>query len=320
MGQICALRECIDRPDDLQMRRDAGASDLSASVDGGGAPPDLAAQVSGDLAGVRDLATDRDGAVDAGARDLAGVDEGRPDLAGVDEGARDLAGVDEGPRDLAGADLAGVDEGARDLAGVDEGARDLAGADLAGPDMTAPPDMTTPPDFAAPKKRVFVTSVIYPATFGGLTGADASCLARANAAGLGGTWKAWLSDAKTNAADRLAHFSGVYTLVDGTPVAFGWGQLVSGSLLHSINQTESGGAPPAGTNACFGGNKPTAWTATTTMGQLLAGSCTSWTSLAADTVMVWGSPESAGSAWTQYCTSGMADNCKSSAALYCIEQ
>src|SRR5207248_2675590 len=43
-------------------------------------------------------------------------------------------------------------------------------------------------------KRVFVTSVMYDGNLGGLAGADAKCQARATAASLSGTYKAWLSD------------------------------------------------------------------------------------------------------------------------------
>src|SRR5262245_56445509 len=56
---------------------------------------------------------------------------------------------------------------------------------------------------APARMRVFTTSLKYPAALGGLTGADAKCNAAAQAAGLPGTYKAWLSDGYTNALTRL---------------------------------------------------------------------------------------------------------------------
>ncbi len=43
-------------------------------------------------------------------------------------------------------------------------------------------------------KVVFVTSTIYSADLGGIVFADAECQARADAAGLSGVFRAWLSD------------------------------------------------------------------------------------------------------------------------------
>jgi hypothetical protein len=62
--------------------------------------------------------------------------------------------------------------------------------------------------------RVFVTSTIYMGYLGGLDGADAKCQSVANAAQLGGTFKAWLRDDTTAARDRLNHATGPYVLVD----------------------------------------------------------------------------------------------------------
>ncbi|MFL5321038.1 MAG: hypothetical protein ACJ790_15370, partial [Myxococcaceae bacterium] len=61
----------------------------------------------------------------------------------------------------------------------------------------------TKPDLSG-LKRVFVTSVQYPATFGGLAKADEACMLAVSAAGLGGNWKAWLSDSNTDAIDRIS--------------------------------------------------------------------------------------------------------------------
>lgn len=72
--------------------------------------------------------------------------------------------------------------------------------------------------------RVFVTSSKYAGDLGGLDGADAKCRAAADAAALGGSWKAWLSctdcgegGRAIDAAARLV--SAPFMLVDGSIVA-----------------------------------------------------------------------------------------------------
>ena len=92
---------------------------------------------------------------------------------------------------------------------------------------------------------VFVTSTSYDGNLGGLAGADAKCQDQADAAGLTGTFKAWLSDAKGSPSTRFTRSAGApYVLVDGTVIADNYAGLTSGSLEHPINQTETGGAPP----------------------------------------------------------------------------
>lgn len=67
-------------------------------------------------------------------------------------------------------------------------------------------------------KRVFTTSAVYPGNFGGLTAADSKCAEAAQAAALGGSFIALLSDSATNAIDRVAG-DGPWALLDGE-VAF----------------------------------------------------------------------------------------------------
>jgi hypothetical protein len=92
---------------------------------------------------------------------------------------------------------------------------------------------------AAANKRAFITSGDYEArTLGGLSGADSTCNTAASAAGLGGTWKAWLSDSSTDARDRIADQA--YYRVDGTKIADSMADLTDGSLDAALNVTESG--------------------------------------------------------------------------------
>jgi Protein of unknown function (DUF1554) len=62
---------------------------------------------------------------------------------------------------------------------------------------------------------VFVTSQGFNGNLGGLAGADTKCQALADTAGLGGTYKAWLSDSTTDARNRLTQATVPYRLVDG---------------------------------------------------------------------------------------------------------
>jgi hypothetical protein len=68
-------------------------------------------------------------------------------------------------------------------------------------------------------KRVFVSSIPYSANLGNLSGADLKCQTLADAALLGGTWKAWLSSSAAAAATRLTHSSLSYRRIDGALVA-----------------------------------------------------------------------------------------------------
>ncbi len=117
--------------------------------------------------------------------------------------------------------------------------------------------------------RAFITSTKYDGNLGGLTGADAKCQARAVAAGLTGTWKAWLSDGSTSAASRLTHPTGQITTVNGIVIANDWASLLA-LVVHNLNYNEFGAfvGPESGGSAhsCSwaGGYFLFAWTNTST--------------------------------------------------------
>ena len=52
------------------------------------------------------------------------------------------------------------------------------------------------------EKRAFVTSQLYNGNMGGLAGADARCQGLADAVGLPGTYRAWLSSATESPSTR----------------------------------------------------------------------------------------------------------------------
>jgi hypothetical protein len=93
-----------------------------------------------------------------------------------------------------------------------------------------------------PTKIVFISSRTYAGNLGGLAGADAKCQELARAAGLSGTYKAWLSDGKgANPITRFTHNPGPYKLRNGLKVANSWNELITtGKILQPINIMEQG--------------------------------------------------------------------------------
>lgn len=100
--------------------------------------------------------------------------------------------------------------------------------------------ISTPTPTPQASKRVFVTSTTYSGNLGGLSGADAKCQDRANAASLGGTWKAWLSDSNTSVSSRFNQSTLPYKLISGTTIANNWTDLTDGTLQSTIDVTELG--------------------------------------------------------------------------------
>lgn len=167
-----------------------------------------------------------------------------------------------------------------------------------------------PADCGKCQLRVFVTFGAFSgAEIGGLAGADAICAGEAQAEGLPGTYKAWLSDSQMSAAERLSHGDGPYVMVDGTKVADDWDDLTDGSIDAPIVRSASG------TDVGLGG----AWTATDPSGGISYGSntCSDWTSnsgLGAD-----GYRGAANGDWTLNSVQPL-DYCSVRSPLYCVEQ
>jgi hypothetical protein len=68
-------------------------------------------------------------------------------------------------------------------------------------------------------KTVFVTRNAIPSNFGGIAAADALCAQEAAAAGLPGTYYAWLSDKTSSPFTRFSRPTVPYTLPDGAEIA-----------------------------------------------------------------------------------------------------
>ncbi|HEY0137229.1 MAG TPA: hypothetical protein VGB85_24265, partial [Nannocystis sp.] len=144
----------------------------------------------------------------------------------------------------------------------------------------------------------------------GLYGADQRCRMLAAVAMLPRfeTYRAWLSDSTTAAADRITHSKGRYILVNGLVVAADWDALISGTLENPINVTES-------SEVSVGSR---VWTGTLANGQPAYGSsfCADWTE-EADFFDLAGSGIRN---WTDASWSFFEQNaCGSPSSIYCFE-
>ncbi|MBI3770755.1 MAG: DUF1554 domain-containing protein [Deltaproteobacteria bacterium] len=161
-----------------------------------------------------------------------------------------------------------------------------------------------------PYKRVFVTSTGYNGNVGGLAGADQKCRDRAVAAGLGGTWRAWLSTSSVNAKDRVLDTT--YRTLDGRLVATNKADLTDGAITSLIDVDEFGA--PAGVYV---------WTGTRTNGTVYSSNtCLDWTSASEDTFGGFGLSDYGVTSWTHWNIDidPVAECAISTLGLYCFEQ
>ncbi len=169
-------------------------------------------------------------------------------------------------------------------------------------------------------KYMFITSGRYNGNLGGLEGADGKCQQCAEAAGLPGTYMAWLSDNTSSPSSRFTKYTLPYVLTNGTVVADGWDDLTDGSalaveLLIDMNQ-----------NAVPMSPLPWVWSNTRTDGSVWTNDdCSNWTSGVYNASIRGqsGAPYYADHSmsehwvkWTQYYPYG----CNSAFRIYCFEQ
>ena len=163
-------------------------------------------------------------------------------------------------------------------------------------------------DCWAPRK-VFITAGTWNGHLKGLTGADAKCQAEAISAGLGGTFRAWLSDGETSALQHLesSAFSGRYRLpnkVKLSDVANGWSDLINGTLAFPINQHADGNLTAS----------PEVWTNTNALGESKGPNhCSSWTKTSGNARR--GNALKIDAGWTDFYDS----QCSAARHLYCFE-
>ncbi len=191
----------------------------------------------------------------------------------------------------------------------DEGAVD-AGSDALpnGSDAAADADGGT-----SGARKVFISSTTTSGYMGGAAGADAICNTAAKAAGLSGTYVAWLSTSTASASSRVSHAGGPFVLIDGTVVALDWAGLTSGALLTGINENEHGVAVPYSATGLTG----VAFTGSDVSGNAITNlMCFDWTQ-GSNTGGACGNDQSTNMWWTDEGQFGCP--CNYVLALYCIE-
>jgi hypothetical protein len=145
-------------------------------------------------------------------------------------------------------------------------------------------------------KCVFLTSAISTGNLGGLAGADATCNVLAGAAGLPGTYVAWLSDSTTDAITRVTS-NGPYVTPVGATVANTLADLADGSLNAPIDHDENGVVVPL----------REAWTGTSSSGLRDSSTCADWTADTAATLAIVGHNTSTSDTWTNWSCPGRVD-------------
>ena len=160
---------------------------------------------------------------------------------------------------------------------------------------------------ATSRKRVFVTSTTSNGNLGGISGGDTKCATLASAAGLCGTWKAWLSDATTTAISRIADVGPWYHVDRATLVFSSKAQIAAGTdPSDTIYKTETGANSAAAQ----------VWTGSTNAGQIDVGDhCQSWASSnGGDTGQVGLTGDA--TRWSDFAPNG----CGALRPIYCFEQ
>lgn len=150
-------------------------------------------------------------------------------------------------------------------------------------------------------KHAFVTTTAHDGNLGGLAGADKICQGLAEAAGLPGTYLAWLTDSKQSPVTRFTPFNGPYALVGGSKIANDFVDLTDGFPMGGVLRDETGAS--AGMILGWTGMTSSKFTATET--------CKDWTS-----------SDAANSGMALYTTWGqnVTQPCNAKSRLYCFEQ
>lgn len=164
-------------------------------------------------------------------------------------------------------------------------------------------------------QRVFVTSTTYSGKLDGVVGADQKCQVRADAAKLGGAWKAWISDDKTSPFSRFKRYTTPYKLLNGQVIANNWDDLQDKTLQAVINIDENGVSTTQGGGG-GGSTWKEVWTGTYPDGQPTSIACTNWTSDNYPEVGTVGDTRYKDYMWTYY----TKILCAQDAALYCFEE
>jgi hypothetical protein len=168
----------------------------------------------------------------------------------------------------------------------------------------------------------FVTSTKHTGNLGGLVGADAICNMRAQAAGLPGTYMAWISTNLGTPNSRFLKSTVPYVSTGFAIVADNWTDLADGSLDTPIQFTESGAASVAGPNCIFNGgdNFRTARTGTFSNGLIATNTCSNFTSGTNGFTANVGVTTSNAGRWSNTTCSNGLPTCDVTMPVYCFQQ
>ena len=153
--------------------------------------------------------------------------------------------------------------------------------------------------------KVFTTSTTYLGNFGGQGKADNICQKKAQAAGLTGKYKAWLSTTSSPAKDRIPDAKYVKATDTSITIANNKNDLLDGTINTPLEYDEYG-------------NKITdegVWTGTGMRGNYKSGSCMNWTN---GTSNVYGRSGLANKTQTNW-TDTVNAQCNSKQHLYCFQ-
>jgi len=175
------------------------------------------------------------------------------------------------------------------------------------------------PDFRQPGRAVFLSSVSGPGDMSawpqaqagtvGIAAADSVCRNLAEAAELDEpqSFKAWLSDAETNAIDRFEN-DGRWVRIDGVPVASSKSDLTDGELFTAIMVNEKG-------EYQNGFAAPSVWSGASASGQTEDDHCNSWTDGSDAASGKYGLSYTTTERWTQFF---LAPSCEDNRRLFCL--
>lgn len=163
-------------------------------------------------------------------------------------------------------------------------------------------------------KFVFATSAEYQGDLGGIEGADAICQMHADAAGLPGTYYAWISTTENSPSLRFNQNHGIYYLPNGAKIADNWGDLTDASVDININLNEFGNS--TFNNYVFN----QVWTSTSADGTLetAAGNCANWTTNRSSYNATFGRKDRSNTHWTY--EPPFTTSCNNFRRLYCFQQ
>lgn len=166
-------------------------------------------------------------------------------------------------------------------------------------------------------KRAFVLQTWVGAALGGVSGADTRCQNAASAAGLGGTYLAWIATGPADDPDtRFTKASIPYRRTDGALIANNWADLTDGNILATITRKADG------SDLGYAANSFTNVAADGTAKYDGINNCDGWTSNGSGSQAHKGNSGGTDQAWTDGGLSVSPNGCSGNGnpLIYCFQQ